>query len=102
MWTVGTDSPLRALDKCMGVSGGGSAEGTKASLYGCNGSAAQKCGPGADGTSRYPQSGKCHDAVGVSSADRIRLDLWTCGPVDLWTCGPAHRSQPENGSSPAE
>ncbi|MEU1473610.1 RICIN domain-containing protein, partial [Streptomyces sp. NPDC005761] len=39
----------------------------------------QKWTPGADGTLRNPQSGKCLDAEGVSSADRTKLHLWTCG-----------------------
>ncbi|MET8177147.1 RICIN domain-containing protein, partial [Streptomyces clavifer] len=64
--------------KCMDISGGATADGTKVQLYGCNNTGAQKWVPQPDGTLKNPQSGKCLDASGVSSADGTRLHLWTC------------------------
>ena len=42
------------------------ANGTAVQLYECNGTGAQQWMPGADGTLRNPQSGRCLDAAGGS------------------------------------
>src|SRR6266702_408666 len=74
-WTVSTDGTLTAMGKCLDVAGGGTANGTKAQLFTCNGSAAQQWQPsGAELIN--PQSGRCLDATGVSSADRTPLQIW--------------------------
>ncbi len=86
-WTVADDGTLRALGKCLDVSGGGSADGTRIQLWTCNGTGAQKWAAQSDGTVRNPQSGKCMDASGGTWEDRTPVHLWTChtGPNQKWT-----------------
>ncbi|MFB9511476.1 RICIN domain-containing protein, partial [Streptomyces aurantiacus] len=77
-WTVPGDGTLRALGKCLDISGGASADGTKIQLWTCNGTGAQTWTPQADGTVRNPQSGKCLDASGGTWNDGTPVHLWTC------------------------
>jgi hypothetical protein len=76
-WTA-TGQTWRALGKCLDVSGGATADGTKVQLWTCNGSGAQNWAGQADGTLRNPQSGKCLDAAGGATADGTQLQIWTC------------------------
>jgi type 1 glutamine amidotransferase len=89
-WTV-TGSTLRALGRCLDVSGSGTADGTAIQLWDCNGTGAQNWAAQPDGTVRNPQSGKCLDAAGASSADGTLLHLWSChgGTNQRWTLPPA-------------
>ena len=84
-WTVTARPTIRALGKCLDVSGGGTADGTKIQLWTCNGSGAQNWTPQSDGTLRNPQSGKCLD---VSGQQLGRQHLGA--PLDL-----QHARQPE-------
>ena len=77
-WTVSGDGTLRALGKCLDVSEGGTADGTKVQLWTCNGSGAQTWAAQSDGTVRNPQSGKCLDASGGTWNDGTAVHLWTC------------------------
>ena len=76
-WTRATDGTLRALGKCMDVTGAGTANGTKVQLYDCNGTAAQRW-TRTGSTLVNAGSGKCLDATGPSSANGTRLQIWTC------------------------
>ncbi|MCT2591716.1 RICIN domain-containing protein, partial [Streptomyces sp. N2-109] len=75
-----------ALGKCLDISGGGTADGTRVQLWTCNDTGAQKWQPQPDGTLRNPQSGKCLDAEGATWNDGTRTHLWTChtGPNQQW------------------
>ncbi|WP_235921178.1 glycosyl hydrolase family 18 protein [Lentzea tibetensis] len=75
-WTVGTDGTLRALGKCLDLSG--TANGAVARLWDCTGSGAQGWQAQSNGTLRNPASGRCLDATGPSSADGTRLQIWDC------------------------
>ncbi|MER5268805.1 ThuA domain-containing protein [Actinosynnema sp. NPDC002837] len=83
-WTV-NGSTLRALDKCMEVSGTANAAAVR--LWTCNGSGGQNWTAGANGSLVNPQSGKCLDANGGSSADGTQLIIWSChgGTNQRWT-----------------
>ncbi|MEV5447340.1 ricin-type beta-trefoil lectin domain protein, partial [Streptomyces sp. NPDC052644] len=72
------NSTVKALGKCLDVSGGGTADGTKIQLWTCNGSGAQNWSAQADGTLRNPQSGKCLDVSDNSATDGQAVHLWTC------------------------
>ncbi|MFB9543791.1 ricin-type beta-trefoil lectin domain protein, partial [Micromonospora sagamiensis] len=77
-WSVTPGGPVRALGKCLDVSGGGSVDGTKIQLWTCNGSGAQVWAAQSDGSVRNPQSGKCLDVSGNSAVDGQVVHLWTC------------------------
>ena len=78
-WTVDRRTArCKALGKCLDVTGGGTADGTKIQLWTCNGRRAQNWAAQADGTLRNPQSGKCLDVSGNNSADGTVVQLWTC------------------------
>ncbi len=83
-WSV-NGSTLRALDKCMEASGTGNAAAVR--LWTCNGGGGQNWTAGVNGSLVNPQSGKCLDANGGSSADGTQLILWSChgGANQRWT-----------------
>jgi len=83
-WTV-TGTTLRALGKCLTVTG--TANGSPVQLSTCNGGGGQSWNPGASGALVNPQSGRCLDANGGSSADGTQLIIWTChgGANQRWT-----------------
>jgi type 1 glutamine amidotransferase len=62
--------------KCLQVENAGTADGTRAQLWSCNGSAAQTWSVPGDGTLKA--LGKCLDVSGGGSADGTRVQLWTC------------------------
>ncbi|WP_067509782.1 ThuA domain-containing protein [Actinoplanes sp. TFC3] len=66
-------------DKCLDVSGAGTADGTKIQLWTCNGTAAQRwtVTPGATG-STVKALGKCLDVAGGGTANGTKAQLWTC------------------------
>jgi type 1 glutamine amidotransferase len=83
-WTV-SGNTLRALNKCLDV--GGTANASPVRLWTCNGTGAQNWTPGTNSSLVNPQSGKCLDANGASSADGTQLIIWTChgGTNQRWT-----------------
>jgi hypothetical protein len=76
---VGTDGTIRALGKCLDVSGGSTADGAQVQLWTCNGSGAQRWTVTAARDIVNPQANKCLDVTGNNSADATRLQIWTCG-----------------------
>jgi type 1 glutamine amidotransferase len=61
--------------KCVDISGGATADGTKVQLWTCNGSAAQTWT--VDGQV-LRALGKCLDVSGSGTANGTRVQLWTC------------------------
>ncbi|MCL6735911.1 RICIN domain-containing protein, partial [Streptomyces neyagawaensis] len=86
-WTVAAGSTVKALGKCLDVSGGGTADGTRVVLWSCNGGTNQNWQAYPDGSLRNPQSGKCLDVSGAGSSDGTLVHLWTChgGANQKWT-----------------
>jgi type 1 glutamine amidotransferase len=84
-WTVGSDGTIRALGKCMALNG--TANATPVQLRTCNGSGGQQWTSGANSALVNPQSGRCLDANGGSSADGTQLIIWSChgGTNQRWT-----------------
>ncbi|MBW6438801.1 ThuA domain-containing protein [Actinoplanes hulinensis] len=75
---VGGTGPVVGLaGKCLDVSNGGSADGTKIQLWTCNGSGAQNWQVSGQ-VWRNPQSNKCLDVSGGGTANGTRVQLWTC------------------------
>jgi cytolysin (calcineurin-like family phosphatase) len=73
---------LTGTAKCMEVSGGSSADGTKIQQWTCNNSGAQAFwvqAPG-DGVSRIVNgsTGKCVEVAGAGKSDGTAIRLWTC------------------------
>jgi lysophospholipase L1-like esterase len=62
--------------KCLDVSGGNTANGTRVQLWTCNHTAAQTWTPYSDGTLRA--FGKCLDATSGGTANGTLADLWDC------------------------
>ncbi|WP_329257671.1 ricin-type beta-trefoil lectin domain protein [Streptomyces pseudovenezuelae] len=62
--------------KCLGVSGGNSANGTAAEIRSCDGSAAQTWSARSDGTLRA--LGKCLDVTGRGTANGTKIAIWDC------------------------
>ncbi|MET7694489.1 ricin-type beta-trefoil lectin domain protein [Streptomyces sp. NPDC005483] len=62
--------------KCLGVSGGNSANGTAAEIRSCDGSAAQTWSARSDGTLRA--LGKCLDATGRGTSNGTKIAIWDC------------------------
>src|SRR3954469_12103439 len=62
--------------KCLGVSGGNSANGTAAEIRSCDGSTAQTWSARSDGTLRA--LGKCLDAAGRGTANGTKIAIWDC------------------------
>ncbi len=72
----------RNSGKCLDVNGGGSADGTKIQLWGCNGTGAQAfqlndAGGGLVSVVN-PQSGKCLDVDHSGTANGTLVQLWGC------------------------
>lgn len=75
----GTSPPARTIvgleGKCLDVSGGGTADGTKIQLWTCNGTPAQNW-------TRTGQTwralGKCLDVSGAGTTNGTKVHLWSC------------------------
>ncbi|MDX3778227.1 ThuA domain-containing protein [Streptomyces europaeiscabiei] len=82
-WTVAPGSTVKALGKCLDVTGNGS----RVQLWSCNGGANQNWQAYPDGSLRNPQAGKCLDVSGANSSDGTLVTLWTChgGANQKWT-----------------
>ncbi|PSL37509.1 ricin-type beta-trefoil lectin protein [Labedella gwakjiensis] len=70
--------PLKSLNRCMDVAGGGTASGTLVQLYDCNGNAAQVWTQQTNGTLLNPSSGKCLTSPGGSVVSGTQLVIDTC------------------------
>lgn len=76
-WTY-TGNTLQTLGRCMDVTSGGTANGTKVQLYDCNGTGSQQWTRGANGSLVNPQSGRCLDDPSGSTTNGARLQIWDC------------------------
>jgi hypothetical protein len=65
-----------ASNKCLDISGSGTADGTKIQLWTCNGTGAQQWTIGGDGTFRA--LGKCLDVKSGGTVNGTLVQLWTC------------------------
>ncbi|MDQ1307262.1 MAG: non-reducing end alpha-L-arabinofuranosidase, partial [Actinomycetota bacterium] len=64
--------------KCLDASGAGTADGTQAIIWDCNGQANQQWNVTSDGTITGVQSGRCLDATGSGTANGTKIVLWSC------------------------
>ena len=84
--------PLKSLNRCLDVAGGGSVSGTVVQLYDCTGNAAQVWTQQANGTLLNPASGKCLTSPGGSTTNGTQLVIDTCGTSAsqrFWVAYPA-------------
>jgi len=84
--------PISGLaGKCLDVSNGGTADGTKIQLWTCNGSPAQSWTRNGQ---TWRALGKCLDVAGGGTADGTLVQLWTCNGTGAqnWVAG-ANSSQ---------
>ncbi|GIF98714.1 RICIN domain-containing protein [Catellatospora citrea] len=74
-------------NRCLDVSGGRTADGTKVQLWDCLNNPAQKWRVESNGSLVNPNSGKCLDVAGGSSANGALVQLWTClgNGAQRWT-----------------
>ncbi|WP_330336209.1 arabinofuranosidase catalytic domain-containing protein [Streptomyces sp. NBC_00557] len=77
-WYHGADGSLRTLGRCLDINGNGTANGTKAELWDCNGVGGQKWVQQSDGSLLNPQSGRCLDSPSGATANGTRLQIWDC------------------------
>jgi type 1 glutamine amidotransferase len=77
--------------KCLDVSNGGTADGTKIQLWTCNGTSAQSWTRNGQ---TWRALGKCLDVSGAGTADGTLVQLWTCNgtAAQNWAAG-ANSSQ---------
>ncbi|MDI6098788.1 PQQ-dependent sugar dehydrogenase [Actinoplanes sp. NEAU-A12] len=75
--SAGAGPVVGLAGKCLDVSGGGAADGTKIQLYTCNGTGAQNWSVSGQ-VWRNPSSGKCLDVAGGATANGTLVQLWTC------------------------
>ena len=73
---MGTDGTVRALGKCLDVTGQGTANGTQLQLWDCNGSGAQQWTAESDGHLLNPQSGRDLDVPGGATTNGTRLQIY--------------------------
>ena len=87
-WTSTASKQLMVYGtKCLDARASGTADGTVAQIYDCNGTGAQQWNVNADGTVTGVQSGLCLDANGNGTANGTQVILWTCngGNNQKWT-----------------
>jgi hypothetical protein len=74
---------------CVTAAGNGSADGTEAVAWTCDGDASQQWTAYSDGTLRI--NGKCLDITGDSTTAEATVDLWACDgrPNQQWQIGQA-------------
>jgi glucoamylase len=77
-----TDGTLRALDKCMDVTGGATASGTAVQLWECNGTGAQEWRWRQQSRLVNPQSGRCLEVAG---AERLQISDCDDAAGQLWS-----------------
>jgi hypothetical protein len=66
------------LGKCVDISGGGTANGTKIQLWDCNGTGAQQWRYRAWQGLVNPQSGRCLDDPNGNTTNGTQLQIWDC------------------------
>ncbi|KAJ7285915.1 ricin B lectin domain-containing protein, partial [Mycena rebaudengoi] len=78
--TSTSPEPIKIFgDKCIDVTGGKNADGTKLQIWTCTGGPNQSFISGTDGTFRWVGSNKCIDLTDGKTADGTQLQLYTCG-----------------------
>jgi poly(3-hydroxybutyrate) depolymerase len=78
-WTYTSGKQLQtAGNMCLDASGAGTANGTQAIIWACNGQANQQWNVNANGTVTGVQSGLCLDANGAGTANGTKIILWSC------------------------
>lgn len=77
-WTYNTDGTVTIGGKCLDVIEQGVTNGSRVSIWTCNGGDNQKWTQQTDGSLRGTQSGRCLDDPGFSTANLTPLDIWTC------------------------
>jgi UDP-N-acetylmuramyl tripeptide synthase len=65
-------------NKCLDASGRGTANGTAAIIWDCNGQNNQQWNVNSNGTITNVQSGLCLDAAAYGTANSTKLQLWSC------------------------
>jgi O-glycosyl hydrolase len=86
-WTTTAAGELRVFGtKCLEAYQAGTAAGTRASIFDCNGGNHQKWNLNADNTITNRQSGLCLDVNGQGTADGTGVILWNCsgGANQIW------------------
>ncbi|GIF04824.1 RICIN domain-containing protein [Actinoplanes siamensis] len=79
VWTYTAGRQLQVSGLCLDASGGGTANGTAAIIWSCNGQANQQWNVNANGTITGAQSGLCLDANGAGTTNGTKIILWACG-----------------------
>jgi len=92
---------LGTLGRCLGLSGNGTANGTRVELEDCTGNGAQQWIPQANGSLRNPQSGRCLDDPSGNTANGTALQLYDCNgnSAQVFTVTGGHRSSARAGSA---
>ncbi|KAJ7292537.1 ricin B lectin domain-containing protein [Mycena rebaudengoi] len=84
-------------DKCIDVTGGVDADGTKLQIWTCTGGPNQQWISGTDGSFRWVGSNKCLDLTDGKITDGSQLQIWTCdglgtttnkNPNQIWNGAP--------------
>ena len=72
--------------KCLGTNGG-TANGTAAAIWDCNGQTSQQWNLNANGTISGVQAGLCLDANGALTANGTKIIIWACngGANQQWS-----------------
>ncbi|GAA3107622.1 chitinase [Kribbella aluminosa] len=100
-WSRSSDGTLRALGKCLDVSGGSVANGARVQLWTCNGSAAQQWTYTSGRDLVNPQANKCLDVTGNNPANSTPVQLWSCtGAANQKWNVPASDGPPPAGGAP--
>ncbi|MFE0459946.1 ricin-type beta-trefoil lectin domain protein [Kitasatospora sp. NPDC058965] len=88
--TYGTDNTVHLAGKCLDVSNGATAAGTKVQLSSCTNGPGQQWTPGSGpGSLVNTKSGLCLDDPAGSTDGTVQLQIWTCGggPNQNWASG---------------
>ncbi|WP_307812123.1 RICIN domain-containing protein, partial [Sphaerisporangium rufum] len=87
-WTATASSELRVYgNKCLDVTGAGTADGTAVVLWDCNGQNNQKWRFNSDGSITAVGANKCLDVSNNGTANGSRIHIWSChgGGNQKWT-----------------
>ncbi len=77
-WYHNADNSLETLNRCLDITGGGTAVGTKVTLWDCSGGANQKWVQQSNGALLNPQSGLCLNSPSGATANGTQLEINTC------------------------
>lgn len=79
VWTYTSGKQLQLTgNTCLDASGAGTANGTAAVVWNCNGQTNQQWNVNGDGTITGVQSGLCLDANGAGTTNGTKIVLWSC------------------------